>query len=105
MDLLEHKELYDEAFDKWGINAQLMVVFEELSELQFAICKSRRPSLYKTDEQKRQGIINEIADVYVMLGQLMVMYRILEIEVEDKYIEKINRLKNMVEKEQSKGED
>jgi len=97
--------LYDEAFDKWGINAQLMVVFEELSELQFAICKSRRPSLYKTDEQKRQGIINEIADVYVMLGQLMVMYRILEIEVEDKYIEKINRLKNMVEKEQSKGED
>jgi len=99
MNLSEHKELYDEANNKWGVNAQLMIFFEELSELQFAICKSRRPNSYKTDEQKRRDIINGIAEVYVMLGQLMAMYRILEIEVEDKYIEKIYRLKNMVEKE------
>ena len=93
MNLSEHKELYKKAIEKWGPEAQIMIVFEELAELQFAICKSMRPKLYGTEGQKRLDIINEIADVYVMLGQLMLMYDILEIEVEDKVLEKIERLR------------
>ena len=80
-------ELYREVIDKYGIEAQKDMLLEEMSELQFAILKARRKKLSITD-----GIIEEIADVEIVIDQLKFHYNI------DTYDIKIKKLKRLQER-------
>ena len=59
-----HK-IYCEALNKWGAEAQTLMVFEEMSELQKELCKHAR------GKDNREAIAEEIADVQIMLEQMM----------------------------------
>ena len=56
--------------DKYGTKHQEDIAIEELSELQKAILKHRR----KRSGKRRKKVIDEIADVSVMLEQLKIIY-------------------------------
>lgn len=56
--------------DTYGIKSQEDIAIEEMSELQKAILKHRR----KESEKTREEIIDEIADVEIMIEQLKIIY-------------------------------
>ena len=72
--------------DNYGTKNQEDIAIEELAELQKAILKHRR----KRSEKRRKAIIDEIADVSVMLEQLKIIYSCHK-EVEERVDYKINR--------------
>lgn len=65
-------ELYDEALERWGVDAQMMMAIEEMTELINAISKAYRKGLHDCNVQK--NIIEEYADTYIMLEQLEVIF-------------------------------
>lgn len=67
LDINERNKIYDDLIKKFGPKAQVIVAIEELSELQKELCKYLR-----NNEQLFlvKGIIEEIADVEIMLEQL-----------------------------------
>ena len=65
------KELCQKAIDAWGTDAQLLMVLEEMSELQKEILKN-----INRGKDNLPEIIEEIADVEIMLEQLKYIYQI-----------------------------
>lgn len=70
----------------YGTNVQQDIAIEELSELQKAILKHRRFA----DNETEKAIIDEIADVSIMLEQLKIIYSCSR-EVEERIDYKIDR--------------
>lgn len=68
-------EIYQQAIAKYGKEAQLKMVIEEMAELTQAICKSFRGA------NNHENIVEEIADVEIMLAQLKIIYEIDESKV------------------------
>ena len=62
------KELYRLALDTWGPDAQTLMIFEEMSELQKELCKHAR------GKDNLEAIADEIADVLIMLEQMMILH-------------------------------
>jgi len=79
-------EVYKMALKTWGPDAQTVIMFEEMSELQKELCKHSRGA----DNVKH--IAEEIADVQIMLEQMIVLYEC-ERETADYKDKKIDRLK------------
>lgn len=78
----------------YGVRPQEDIAIEELSELQKAILKHRRYGNKETE----QAIIDEIADVSIMLEQLKIIYSCSK-EVEERIDYKIDRqIKRIKEK-------
>ena len=76
----------------YGARAQQDIAIEELAELQKAILKHRRYSSKETEQE----IIDEIADVEIMLEQLKIIYSChsdVERRVEYKIDREIKRIK------------
>lgn len=82
--------IYRNALDKFGINAQTMMVFEEIGELMNALAKFGR------GRAKVDDVITELADVSIMVEQMAVHYGYEEFEKEREW--KIRRLKNKLKK-------
>ncbi|MBR4932470.1 MAG: hypothetical protein IKZ02_05540 [Alphaproteobacteria bacterium] len=59
------------AITKWGNHSQLLMVLEEMSELQKEILKNINRQKDNVD-----AIIDEVADVEIMLEQLKYIYQI-----------------------------
>ena len=63
------------AIETFGMSAQVDMAIEEMSELTKALCKERR---YKNDADKHTeavaNVIEEIADVAIMLNQLVIIF-------------------------------
>lgn len=78
-------EIYKEALRRWGPEAQTLMAFEEMSELQKELCKAARGKRNKAE------IAEEIADVYIMLGQMILLHKCAE-EVEEQKARKLERL-------------
>lgn len=57
-----------QALDKYGAEAQTLMVFEEMAELQKELCKHARGA------DNRENIAEEIADVLIMLDQMMILH-------------------------------
>lgn len=76
----------EKAIETYGKDMQLTVAVEELSELIKEICKSKRGS------DNRDNIIEEMADCYIMLMQLEIIYGITSTEILTKELEKLDRL-------------
>lgn len=82
-----NNDLYQLALDKWGVNGQLTVAVEELSELTKEICKTLR-NIGNTND-----LAEEVADVEIMCEQLRYIFSIDE-DVNDWKTYKLNRLAN-----------
>lgn len=87
-----NKEIYKKAITKYGLYAQIDMVFEEMSELQKELCK------FKRGKSNISNIAEEIADVKIMLEQMALAFDI-EDKVELQKDLKIKRLKERIKGE------
>ena len=85
------KQVYEDALVKWGKHNQLVVAIEEMSELQKEICKFFR------NEGDDEDIVEEVADVSIMLEQIIFMFDI-EDDVKKVMEDKVRRLKGRISK-------
>mgnify|MGYP005766287787 CR=1 FL=1 len=102
----EELKILQEAIDHYGEESQLDMAIEEMSELTKAICKYKRAvkererdichSTAKDVIFAKGDIVEEIADVYVMLEQLTVIFNCKE-RVSAIASEKIRRLKGRMD--------
>ena len=87
-----HFDLYKRAFHKWGANDQLNMVIEECAELIHAISKYRRG--------KPNSLLDEMADVEIMLEQMRVLVGEKDCKIVDSIkMQKIARLNRRVNEE------
>ena len=70
MELKERNEAYLKAIKKWGVKAQLEMAQEEATELALAIRKQIR----KNDDVSFSNLVEEIADVEIMIEQITLMH-------------------------------
>lgn len=87
---MTRKELYTQLLTLYGAQ-QVIVAIEELSELQKELCKALR---FKVN---LQNIVEEIADVEIMLEQMKIYFKINETEIEEMKKHKIERTKERLE--------
>lgn len=85
-------DTYKQAIDLYGEKAQKLMAIEEMSELTKEICKDFREKL------NRENLIEEMADVLIMLDQMLLMYKISGDEIQQMRERKIERLKGRVDK-------
>lgn len=74
------------AVETYGKDMQLTVAVEEFSELTKEICKNKRGS------DNRDNIIEEIADCYIMLDQVKIIFDITPSELSREVKRKLRRL-------------
>ena len=94
------EQMYHQLFEKYGAK-QIVVAIEELSELQKELCKVLR---YK-NVNNIEHIKEEIADVSIMLDQLVYYFKIDKEELLKIQTEKLNRTKNKCLKKGGKIND
>lgn len=83
------REILKRAIETYGVKNQEDIAIEEMSELIKAILKNRRYSSLET----RENIREEIADVMIMLAQLILIYNVPgETIILDTITKKLNRL-------------
>lgn len=90
-----HKEIidtYKQAIKTYGEHAQKLMAIEEMSELAKEICKDFRGKL------NREHLIEEMADVLIMLDQMLLLYKISGEEIFSMCERKMGRLKERLEK-------
>lgn len=92
---MDNKELYKKAIEKWGKESQIRQLFEEMSELTVAICHFERGRNFA--DQGMLEIVEEIADVEIMLEQMKQLYNLSEELIEAKKVKKLSKLKKMLE--------
>lgn len=86
------KEVWKKAIEIYGKEKQLDMLIEEMSELTKEICKLKR------GKDNHNQIVEEMADVYIMLEQLCMICDIIPHEI-NMFIEiKTSRLKKQLEK-------
>lgn len=86
-----NKEVYTSALETFGAYTQTMMVFEEMAELQKELCKDLR------GEDRADQIAEEIADVSIMLDQMMLLHNCEAAVAEVKSL-KVDRLRRTVDK-------
>jgi NTP pyrophosphatase (non-canonical NTP hydrolase) len=87
----EEIEIIKSAIRKNGKAMQTVVAIEEMSELQKELTKFIR------GKGNRENLIEEVADVLVMITQIQIMYALPDDEVERIMHLKLNRLKERME--------
>ena len=84
-----NEELLEKAIDVWGFDAQCEMIIEECLELVLALQKLKR--LRGDKKQKFDNVIDEIADVKIMITQAQMLFPKDLIDARVDY--KMNRLK------------
>ena len=96
----QEKAIYREASARYGLQAETLILAEECSELVKACCKACRAvqdGNFDNYENHLMAMAEEIADVKVVIGQMMSYYEIPEEMIERIKIEKLERLKRRME--------
>lgn len=103
------KEFYKDIFEianHYGYESQSNQLIEELSELTQAICKKKRVankfSTYDEMEEANDNLIEEIADVEIMLEQIKYLLCINQRYIEKIKMQKIERQKLRIAGEKEK---
>ena len=78
----------EKAIATYGKDMQLNVAVEEFSELIKEICKNKRGS------DNRDNIIEEMADCYIMLEQMEIIFDVKNAEIYEMMYNKMKRLEN-----------
>ncbi len=92
---MTNRETLYKAIDRYGKDHQIDIAIEEMSELTKALLKDRR---YHT-EQTKKDVTEEMADVFICLEQLTIMYQNM-CAVEQMEKEKLSRLERRMNDEQ-----
>lgn len=93
-----YKKAYQSYVDEWGLDAQLLMAIEEMSELTKEICKYMRYNSFESDNKEKlektiAQLKSEIADVLNTTEQLQYCFGIEEIEkIRKEKIERTNKL-------------
>ena len=85
------RAILKQAIETYGTEAQLNVAIEEFAELTKEICKHKR----YMDNTK--AIIEEMADCYIVLEQMKMIFGLGSTVVSDAMDKKIKRLKSRLE--------
>ena len=93
MNYQEVTDTYKQAIETYGVRAQKLMAIEEMSELTKEICKDFRGKL------DREHLIEEMADVLIMLDQMLLLYKSRGEEVGLMRIKKVERLKERLKKQ------
>lgn len=93
--MLTNENVLVDAIRHYGTEAQTSVCIEEMAELSHAILKYRRYPGGSDECLFRAAIVEEIADVEIMLAQLRIIYGIEEYSIA---IEKEFKLKRLAER-------
>jgi len=83
-------ELYRKAISKWGEDAQVNMVYEEIGELLTALAR------FKRGRSNTFDVMTELADVSIMVEQMATLMDYDDFEKEKD--RKLNRLKERLEK-------
>lgn len=83
---MKNRELYKKAINKWGERAQIIKAIEEMSELIKELCKSMGGTFH------HDKIVEEIADVEIMIEQMKLIFTDSQIFKREKLI----RLKKLL---------
>jgi NTP pyrophosphatase (non-canonical NTP hydrolase) len=86
------RKSYEQAIKLWTKEFQIMMLVEEFSELFKAINKRIRGKTFHQED-----IMEEIADVQIMLEQMIVLFNIDEVELRASYMLKLDKMKKMIE--------
>ena len=90
----ERKEIYEKALKTWGTPAQIMMALEEMSELTKELCKHFR------GRPNGAEIIDEVADVTIMMEQLRLILGINEAVCEQMDVKMLRLKKRLGMKEE-----
>ena len=90
MDEYKEHDIFRSAIETYGEVMQIIVAFEELSELQMELCKHLRGI------GSQENIAEEIADVEIMMEQMKMLFNC-ETSVLQVREKKIKRLKERME--------
>lgn len=85
------REVLKQAIETYGAEAQLNVAIEEFAELTKEICKHKRYA------NNKEAIIEEMADCYIMLEQMQMIFGVESIVVFDVMKKNVERLKHRLE--------
>lgn len=93
----EVKKLYHEAWNKWGMELQFVMLMEECSELIKASSKVLRK--HKEDVNVWRNFAEEVADVEIMIDQIKTMcdWQLIDKAVENRKHDKLLRLNKMLD--------
>ena len=91
------KELYRAAMKVWGPQPQMLMLVEECAELSTVLCHRIRGR-----EVDEASLLDELADVSIMLGQISALVDSAELEKVRQH--KLERLKRRLEKYVSPSE-
>lgn len=89
MDERERRDIMLRAIHRYGEAAQIDMAVEEMAELTKAICKVKRAQAGAEMGAAVENVVEEIADVQIMLEQLRLIFARSTDEVEE---EKLRRL-------------
>lgn len=70
----EREKSYKLFVDTWGVDAQMMMCVEEMSELTKAICKYSRFDKENASDEIKYNLLEEIADVINMAEQMRFIF-------------------------------
>lgn len=87
---IDESEVLQRALDTYGSLPQIVMVFEEMSELQKELCK------YLRGKYSPANIAEEIADVEIMLEQMKMLFCCAD-DVRDGRRRKVARLKKRLD--------
>ena len=93
MDAKRETEIMERAIETYGVDAQVDVAIEEMSELIKALLKLRRKGQSECPAIFIDAIREEIADVSIMLSQLEMIYGDIT-EFEEYKLERLERRLN-----------
>lgn len=89
---MNRQAVFSAAIHSNGGNAQIDVAVEEMAELTQALVKTKRYATDKDFDRFRANVIEEIADVEIMLEQLRIIFGAHEKEIDDAKTFKLKRL-------------
>ena len=102
---IEQQELLQKARDTYGDKNQILVCMEELNELSCVLAKyPRYEDSKKATEELRNKIIDEVADVYIILEHVKAITCISNSEIEDRASSKLERLERWLNHSKSMEE-
>lgn len=84
----QEKDLYERNIKYHGIEQETTIAMEECSELIQAISKCKR---YGCINKYRENLIEEMADVLIMIDELKMIYQISDTDISDVRQYKMNR--------------
>lgn len=87
------KEILKKAIKHYGKSSQKDMLFEEMAELQKEVCKEKRGL------GSICSIVEEMADVYIMLEQIKIIYDITDETINKFATAKLNRLNKRIDDE------